>query len=280
MTTLTSRSTENTRRSRLDAPARDPMQEFANRILAELENGVKPWVRPWDPEKADGPQAPFNPVTGARYHGINVLILGMDLRAFQSGDPRWMTYQQAQGKDWQVKKGERSTTIFFTKPYELEDDDADGGRKIIRVLTHYAVFHASQIEGVPAYQAPRCREEKGRGRLADPALGRYECDCRHGSPPPESSGVAGYQIAFRIQEAIRLASEGPRASHGIQNDTGKLPGFLWDSSGYREAFGRLSDIGKQPIYEALQWDRAEVCGSNQRQTGARFAREEGRGLER
>ena len=81
---------------------RDPMQEFANRIVAELENGVKPWVRPWDPEKAGGPQAPFNPVTGKRYHGINVLILGMDMRAFQSGDPRWMTYQQAQERKWQV----------------------------------------------------------------------------------------------------------------------------------------------------------------------------------
>jgi N-terminal domain of anti-restriction factor ArdC len=71
------------------------MQEFADRIVTELEKGVKPWVRPWDPEKAGGPQAPFNPVTGKRYHGINVLILGMDMRAFQSGDPRWMTYQQA-----------------------------------------------------------------------------------------------------------------------------------------------------------------------------------------
>jgi antirestriction protein ArdC len=62
------------------AAARDRMQEFANRIIAELENGVKPWVRPWDPEKADGPHAPFNPVTGKRYHGINVRILGMDNR--------------------------------------------------------------------------------------------------------------------------------------------------------------------------------------------------------
>ena len=60
-------------------------------------------------------QAPFNPVTGKRYHGINVLILGMDMRAFQSGDPRWMTYQQAQEKNWQVRKGEKSTTIFFTQ---------------------------------------------------------------------------------------------------------------------------------------------------------------------
>ena len=102
-----------------EAPAREPMQEFANRIIAELETGVKPWVRPWDPEKAGRPQAPFNPVTGKRYHGINVLVLGMDIRAFQTADPRWMTYKQAQGKDWQVKKGERSTTIFFTKPYAV-----------------------------------------------------------------------------------------------------------------------------------------------------------------
>src|ERR1700677_3697957 len=109
MTTSQGNTVRHTRRPS-DAPARDPMQEFATRIITELENGVKPWVRPWDPEKAGGPQAPFNPVTGKRYHGINVLILGMDMRAFQTGDPRWMTYQQAQGKDWQVKKGERSTT--------------------------------------------------------------------------------------------------------------------------------------------------------------------------
>jgi antirestriction protein ArdC len=67
---------------------RDPMQEFADRIIEQLEQGVKPWVRDWDPEKCAGPQAPFNPVTGSRYHGINVLILGMDMRAFQTGDPR------------------------------------------------------------------------------------------------------------------------------------------------------------------------------------------------
>ena len=137
---------------------RDPIQEFADRIIAELENRVKPWVRPWDPEKAGGPQAPFNPVTGKRDHGINVLILGMDFRAFQSGDPRWMTYQQAQGKDWQVRKGERSTTIFFTKPYEVEDEESEDGRKMIRVMKHYAVFHASQIDGIPAYKAPSVEE--------------------------------------------------------------------------------------------------------------------------
>ncbi|MGA2722121.1 MAG: ArdC family protein [Bryobacteraceae bacterium] len=38
------------------------------------------------------------------------------LRAFQSGDPRWMSYQQAQEKKGQVREDEKSTTIFFAKP--------------------------------------------------------------------------------------------------------------------------------------------------------------------
>jgi hypothetical protein len=42
------------------------------------------------PDKAAGPQARFNPITGKRSHGINVLILGMDMRVFETGDPRWM----------------------------------------------------------------------------------------------------------------------------------------------------------------------------------------------
>ena len=141
-----------------DTNRRDPMQEFADRIVSELEKGVKPWMRPWDPDKAGGPQAPFNPVTGKHYHGVNVLILGMDIRAFESGDPRWMTYQQAQEKCWQVRKGERSTTIFFAKPHEIDDEEIEDGRKTIRVLKHYAVFHASQIDGIPAYNAPSVEE--------------------------------------------------------------------------------------------------------------------------
>ena len=59
MTTFKSHSGRITT-SASETPSRDPMQEFANRIIAELENGVKPWVRPWDPDKAGGPQAPFN----------------------------------------------------------------------------------------------------------------------------------------------------------------------------------------------------------------------------
>lgn len=44
------------------------------RIIAQLEEGVFPWVRPWSTALA-APGLPRNAVTGRAYSGINVLIL-------------------------------------------------------------------------------------------------------------------------------------------------------------------------------------------------------------
>ncbi len=142
---------------------RDHYQEVTDRIVSALEDGRKPWVRPWDENACGGPQGPFNPTTGKRYHGINVLLLGMDLRAFETGDPRWCTYQQASEAGWQIRKGEKSTGIFFFKPLQVEDKDAepseDGpGSRMIGMLRSYSVFHSSQIDGIPPYVAPSVEE--------------------------------------------------------------------------------------------------------------------------
>jgi hypothetical protein len=60
---------------------RDPMQEFADRIVEQLELGVKPWVRPWSPDLCPSPTGTKEHApSGDHYHGIDVLILGMDMR--------------------------------------------------------------------------------------------------------------------------------------------------------------------------------------------------------
>ena len=141
-----------------DQTRRDPYQEVTDRILEALEAGTKPWIRPWNPDQAEGLQAPFNPTTGKHYRGINVLLLGIDPRAFISGDPRWMTYQQAKEQEWQVRKGERATTIFFYKPLEVDDPEAEDGTRTIPMLRTYSVFHASQVDGIPAYKPPAIEE--------------------------------------------------------------------------------------------------------------------------
>ncbi|MBZ5673684.1 MAG: ssDNA-binding domain-containing protein [Acidobacteriia bacterium] len=141
------------------------MQEFADQIVASLEAGIKPWVKPWDESKCGGPQAPINPTTGARYHGINVLILGISLLAFQTGDPRWCSFLQAKEKGWNVRKGAKATTIFFTKKLTVKDTKEDAGEddeKTVRMLRHYPVFHASQIEGIPEFKPPGIDETPWR----------------------------------------------------------------------------------------------------------------------
>jgi antirestriction protein ArdC len=69
-----------------------------------------------------------------------------------------MTYQQAREEGWQVRKGEKATTIFFYKPLEVDDEAAKDGTRIIPMLKSYSVFHASQVDGIPVYKAPTMGE--------------------------------------------------------------------------------------------------------------------------
>jgi antirestriction protein ArdC len=154
------------RRGKNNHVPRDHYQEVTDRIIAALEAGTPPWRRPWDPDKAGGPAMPRNATTGQRYRGINVLMLGMSVLAFSSGDPRWATYKQAEDRGWQVRKGERGTTGYFFKRLELRDDtkpdaDEDAVRRI-PLLRAFSLFHASQIEGIPDYIPPTIEEAPWR----------------------------------------------------------------------------------------------------------------------
>jgi antirestriction protein ArdC len=146
---------------------RDHYQEVTDRIIEALEAGTPPWRKPWDPDKAGGPAMPRNATTGQRYRGINVLTLGMSTLAFASGDPRWATYKQAEERGWQVRKGERGTTGYFFKKLELREDSADGADgegnvRRIPLLRAFALFHASQIDGIPDFIPPTIEEAPWR----------------------------------------------------------------------------------------------------------------------
>lgn len=141
-----------------DAPRRDHWQEVTDRIVVALERGVPPWRKPWNAAAA-AMTGPVNAVTGHRYRGVNVLLLGMHPKAWETGDPRWCSYKQAADQGWQVRKGEKASTVFFFKRLEIEDKDAvtadgDTNTKVVPVLRSYPVFHASQIDGIPRYSPP------------------------------------------------------------------------------------------------------------------------------
>jgi antirestriction protein ArdC len=137
---------------------RDHYQEVTDKIIAALEGGTKPWHQPW---KGGSPGMPINATTGRAYHGINVLLLTMTSFAL-GGDPRFCSYKQASDRGWQVRKGERGTTVFFFKRMLVEDKNADPGAenrtRAIPMLRAYTVFNGSQIDGMPAYVVPGAAE--------------------------------------------------------------------------------------------------------------------------
>jgi putative DNA primase/helicase len=141
----------------------DFAQRLADKLIAQLREGTAPWQKPWTEGQAFGP---YNPTTGNRYRGINVLaLLGTDYT-----DPRWMTYKQAQAQGWQVRGGERSTQIqhwiWEEERVRVGQDGQpvlDSQKKFIKdrvrlerpkVITA-AVFNAEQIDGIPALERER-----------------------------------------------------------------------------------------------------------------------------
>ena len=97
--------------------------EITAKIIAQMETAGSNWLNPMT---GDGFGLPRNAVSGHRYQGINVLILGFT-------GSYWATYKQWQGKGCQVRKGEKGTSIVLFKKIEIKDK-ATGDKKMIPML--------------------------------------------------------------------------------------------------------------------------------------------------
>ncbi|PWJ86863.1 antirestriction protein ArdC [Mesorhizobium loti] len=130
-------------------------QEITDRIIAELERGTVPWVKPWGSAKADL-GLPSNATTGRRYSGINILILwGAVIERSYPGQ-NWLTFRQALVLGGNVRKGERGTTIVhadrFVPKNEKERAKTDGDEpQAVPYLKRFTVFNVAQCDGLPEH---------------------------------------------------------------------------------------------------------------------------------
>lgn len=117
-------------------------QEITDSIIAELQKGAAPWIKPW---KADS-TADKNVISQKPYQGINRLILGMTGMARGYSVPVWASYKQWESLGANVRKGEKGTKIVFYSPGERENEK--GEKERYAILKAYFVFNASQVEGI------------------------------------------------------------------------------------------------------------------------------------
>lgn len=155
-------------------------ESIAETIIDGLKNGTAPWIKPWTPEESI---APYNPVSGTVYKGVNFMYLS----SLNQSDPRWVTFNQAQKQDWRVKKGGKGTVVQywkFTKEEKRENEHGEIVKETVRLqrplLRHYYVFNATNIEGIPPLdQEPQVNNEWERHSRAENILKNSGAEIEH-----------------------------------------------------------------------------------------------------
>lgn len=172
----------------------DLYQRITDQIIAELEKGVRPWMKPWSAENTTGRITRPLRANGVPYRGINVLMLWSEAMDKGYSAPIWMTFKQALQLGGHVRKGERGSLVVFASKFTRTETDSESGEdteRNIPFLKGYTVFNVTQIEGLPAqyYPAPvAAPETMPRIEAAETFVAATKADIRHGG------GMAFYQM--------------------------------------------------------------------------------------
>ena len=216
----------------------DVYERVTARIVSDLEQGVRPWMKPWSAAKTqDRITCPLR-ACGAPYRGINVLLLwGQAIeRGFSAA--QWMTYRQAQELGGQVRKGETGSLVVYADRFSRTETNERGEdiEREIPFMKGYTVFNVEQIEGLPERFSP----------AAAPAL-----------PPFELHQAAE---DFFARTGARVRHGGNRAFYAVVQDVIQLPP--------PEAFNDPQSYAATKAHELIHWSGHP--SRNAREFGKRF----------
>ena len=205
----------------MNTERQDIYTRITAKIIALLEQGVRPWMRPWS---GDNPAARISrPLrhNGTPYSGINILMLWGASVEHGFTSPSWMTFRQALALNAHVRKGENREIPF---------------------LKGYTVFNVEQIEGLPEhyYAKPEPRfTHVQRINHADAFFAATQADIRYRGgrayyaqeadyiqlPPIESFRDAESFYAILAHESIHRTKHPSR----LNRDFGRK---VWGDEGY------------------------------------------------
>jgi antirestriction protein ArdC len=164
-----------------DTSRPDLYARVTDAILADLEAGVRPWVKPWT---AGGPVSRPLRANGVPYSGVNVLLLWSEAVAQGFRAPTWMTFRQALALGAHVRKGAHGATVVYANRIRrLEDRGGGEVERSIPFLKAYTVFNVAQIDDLPpAYRSPAAANPTPERRIAraHAFFGALGADIRYG----------------------------------------------------------------------------------------------------
>jgi len=135
-------------------PRKDIYSRITDKIIADLEKGVRPWMKPWNAEHAAGRITRPLRHNGQPYNGINILMLWSAASAAGYSAPIWMTFKQALQLGANVRKGEKGELVVYANTVTRTEQDETTGEEqehTIPFMKGYTVFNVDQIEGLPPH---------------------------------------------------------------------------------------------------------------------------------
>lgn len=206
----------------------DVYERITGAIVAELEKGVRPWLKPWNAEHAAGRITRPLRANGLPYQGINVLSLWTAAVARGYAAPIWMTFKQAQELGAHVRKGEQGSPVVYASTFTRTAADQGTGEEIeeqVPFLKGYTVFNVEQIEGLPErYYA-----------MAEPRLDPVQ-------------RIARAETFFAATGAV-IRHGGNQAYYSITHDYVQMPPF--------ESFQDAESYYATLAHECTHWTRHE-----------------------
>lgn len=117
----------------------DIYNEVTERIIAQLEQGVIPWHKPW----VGANDCAISHATGKPYSMLNQFLLGLP--------GEYLTFNQCKAEGGRIKKGAKAKIIVFwnmIKTVKDEDDEEMEEVRMIPILKYFNVFHIDDCEGI------------------------------------------------------------------------------------------------------------------------------------
>lgn len=211
--------------------------DFRKRLTDRLiefmeEHDGLPWQKGWEAVNV----RPFNPGTGVKYRGGNVLNLMYGALERESDDPRWMTLKQANAAGYSVKKGAKGELVEYWdwgqqrvkpqreldaegKPVEpdetngkpataVADDDEEIAASRKPLVFYAVVFNGDDIVGLPEIK----REVKWQpNELAEQLIAATGAKIQHRALSKTAGGRAVANAAYFDNRADGIVMP-PRSS--------------------------------------------------------------------
>jgi len=204
----------------------DVYQKITDRIVSKLEQGVRPWMKPWS--AGNGEARIMRPLraNGVPYQGINVLMLWSEAVEKGYASPIWMTFKQTIALNASVRKGEHGSLVVYADKMTRTETDRETGEdteRKIPFMKGYTVFNTEQIDGLAAHYDPQ--------------------------PAPRTESVARIERAEDFFDATgaTVVHGGSRACYVPSTDNVHMPciDFFRDSESYYATRG----------HETIHWTR-------------------------